>query len=452
MIAIRFFFLQLKLLIKRIPQMIFVFLLVVILSLCALFMLNRIYDKLSPTEKEKDANYIAVVCPDEDNTILSYAKDILDEIMGSASSLIMKSDNDKEGGNKLLNMFAGTGDLLKFKFMEEDEALEAIKNNQILAVLYLGQEDLNKINSCETAELKIIVRDDSEYIPVICVELVNSFARLLTAAQASSLALYDIYNNAQLTGSLYSSMNDMDMSNFSYAMHRNSVYERVTVDFSTTNSPITFYTGTALTFMLFLVISAFTPALSDYDASFCKCFKTRGVGIVGFTIIRLVSFFVFQFATLTAVYSLVYLAFDKYFKDIFDDYGITAMLGLNLEYGRAIPIIAIFALFSSAYVMFIISLIKNSEESLMIFFMFAAGLMLLSGCIIPSAFFPATFRSIMTYLPAWYIHKLFLMIIEGISIKKAGMINYGIICSLILSVSAVLINLIRLRTDSNYEK
>ena len=452
MIAVRFFLLQFKLLIKRIPQMILVFLLVVFLALCTLFMLNRIYDKLSPTEKEKDANYIAVVCPDEDNTILKYAKDILDQVMGSASSLFMKNENDKEGGNKLLNMFAGTGDLLKFKFMEEDEALNAIKNNQILAVLYLGQDDLNKIQTCQTAELKIIVRDDSEYIPVICVELVNSFARLLTAAQASSLAIYDIYTNTELDGSLYGAMYDIDMSNFSYAMHRNSVYQRVTVDFSTTNSPISFYTATALTFMLFLVISAFTPALSDYEPSFCKCFKTRGIGIVGFTIIRLVSFFVFQFVTLTAVYSLVYFAFDKYFNDIFNEYGLTNMLGLNLSYGKAIPIIAIFALFSSAYVMFIISLIKNSEESLMIFFMFAAGLMLLSGCIIPSAFFPATFRSIMTFLPAWYIHKLFLMIIEGVSITKAGMVTYGIVCSLLLAVSAVLINVIRLRTDSNYEK
>ena len=452
MIAVRFFLLQFKLLIKRIPQMILVLLLVVFLALCTLFMLNRIYDKLSPTEKEKDANYIAVVCPDEDNTILKYAKDILDQVMGSASSLFMKNENDKEGGNKLLNMFAGTGDLLKFKFMEEDEALNAIKNNQILAVLYLGQDDLNKIQACQTAELKIIVRDDSEYIPVICVELVNSFARLLTAAQASSLAIYDIYTNTELNGSLYGAMYDIDMSNFSYAMHRNSVYQRVTVDFSTTNSPISFYTAAALTFMLFLVISAFTPALSDYEPSFCKCFKTRGIGIVGFTIIRLVSFFVFQFVTLTAVYSLVYLAFDKYFNDIFDEYGLTNMLGLNLSYGKAIPIIAIFALFSSAYVMFIISLIKNSEESLMIFFMFAAGLMLLSGCIIPSAFFPATFRNIMTFLPAWYIHKLFLMIIEGVSITKAGMVTYGIVSSLLLAVSAVLINVIRLRTDSNYEK
>ena len=452
MIAIRFFFLQLKLLIKRIPQMVLVLLLVALFSLCALFMLNRIYDKLSPTEKEKDANYIAVVCPDESNSILPYAKNILDQVMGSASSLIMKDENDKEGGNKLLNIFAGTGELLKFKFMEDEEAIDAIKNNQILAVLYLGQDELNKIMSCETVDLKIIIRDDSEYIPVICVELVNSFARLLTAAQSSYLSMYDIHSSADLSGSLYGAVNDIDMTNFSYAMHRNSVYKRVTVDFSTTNSPITFYAGTALTFLLFLVISAFTPALSDYEPSFCKTFKTRGVGIVGFTIIRLISFFVFQFVTMTAIFSLIYFVFDKYLNDIFEDYGINAMLGLNLSYGKTIPIIAMFALFSSAYVMFIISLIKNSEESLMIFFMFAAGLMLLSGCIIPSAFFPATFRNIMTFLPAWYIHKLFLMIIEGVSITKAGMVTYGIVCSLILSVSAVLINVFKLKAGSNYEK
>ena len=38
------------------------------------------------------------------------------------------------------------------------------------------------------------------------------------------------------------------------------------------------------------------------------------------------------------------------------------------------------------------------------------------------------------------------------SLTKAGMVTYGIVCSLILSVSAVLINVFKLKAGSNYEK
>lgn len=396
---------------------------------------------------------IAVVTEDEDNSLLGMAKDLFDNMLGAASNLFITSDNDYEGGSKIVNTLAGTSDFVIFEIMPEDEALRKIRSDDVSIIIYLGMDEVTGLMRLDNVPIKLVYKDYSDLLPLIFRELIDSASSLLSTAQSATLTTTYYYVMAEQTGTLNSAFNHIDMVNYTYTLYRNSIFERESVGFGGSEATVNFYIGTILTFILLIVVSTFAPALSTYDLTLRNIFRSKGMGNVKLTITRFLAFTVFQFILIGIITCIASVISEKYLTDIINSSFLAGILNINISFTGSLLIVLLISVLLSAYTIFIISLTRQSEESILFFFIFAVILMLISGCFIPQAFFPDSLKVFSSYMPAWHLHKMMLSLLTGSTIK--GSVSYivpTLVYTVIFVVLTILINLIKDERKSRNEK
>ena len=430
---LRLYLLQLKMLTALIPRMLII--LTITATLCAIALYFGI--KTSNVQATIPTVKVAVVSEDPDNSILGMAKDIFDEMLGSFSSLFLKSDKDYEGGSALLNNMAGTSSHVVFIIMDEKDAIEQIKNDEISLVIYVDANDATNIMNCNNTPIRIVYKDRLDIIPVIAKELVEVGGRLMTSAQAGTLTTATLYYQYDKGNELENAYNHIDSDNFTYTLERNGIFKDTSALYGDINSPIIFYISSAISLVLLIGVSSFSPALTVYDNSFCKMAYAKGINIVRLYFIQFISLFSFYLILLSIGFSIIsYLL-----------HNITMPFEIKIPENTSISLftsIFVVALFLCAFSLFIISFIKNAEEGIMYFFFISTGMMFLSGGLIPSAFFPYSVQLLASYIPFYSLQRTIITGLTSDLIISDCYLNL-LIWSIILIVLSIFVSFIKWR-------
>ncbi|MGN0347797.1 MAG: ABC transporter permease [Lachnospiraceae bacterium] len=330
---------------------------------------------------------VAIVTPDPDDMYFKFAINMLENMESTAESLEFHLCNTEKEGYRLLDQ------------------------GRIIALIVFPENAINSILTGENIPIQVVFDSRNELSASVLAELTAAGTRLLSSAQAGTYTTSRLYYTYETEQELNEAYNDVDLLNFSYCLYRQELFHRTPISFGGTENTIIYYASSALLLFLLLFGSAFLQTLSSGSVAFCDKLKCYGITPFSHLSIRFFGYFLCLFAGGNLFLFLGGQILKHLQKGAKED---SVLQMLSFEYNSVTFLcLFVFALFLATYFFFIQAICHEKNAAVLLFFLLSSGLMLISGSIIPLAFFPEIIRSVAPVLPTYHFQLLLSGLLEG---------------------------------------
>ena len=342
-----------------------------------------------PDEDKENKIKIGVVSYDN-SKIMSYAKSIL---------LSTKS----------------LSDTMELNFMEEEEALEKLKNNEVMSVMVIPNRAINDIMSGKNTPIKIIFPENAGFEAAVFQEIADCAVNILGSAQAGIYSVYDFYGENYRKSYIGSALDRLNEQYIKIVLLREGFFENTTTIATGDTDVIEYYVISGIILFLFLFGMNTLTFMERYKKEIIVRLKYNGVDVFLQIISRLVGISVVYFILSTIGVIVA---------------GIMGVVTPIMSFKLWIVMIPIIVCISSI-VLCINTLIQNKSAAIMFTFFISVVQAFVTGGLIPQVMLPNVFSILGKCTPAYYmLNQLKTTYIEG----KVFSINIIIIILITLLV------------------
>ncbi|MCH5272074.1 MAG: ABC transporter permease [Lachnospiraceae bacterium] len=270
-----------------------------------------------------------------------------------------------------------------FTLMEEQEAMTALKNGTVCAVLLLPPRMFSGILDSTNIPARLYLPEGNSFPSLLLAKFAEAGALTLGSSQAGIYAASDLYSEYGLSERLSDIYYEINLVNLKYALGRESVFSAHSTTATGELSLPEYYGGTLfLCLLLFFGAGMGTFLCNALPKTLSDQLRRHGIGsfcIEASLFLPLLLFYLLAAALLCAAASLL------------------------LPEVSFSPILAAFlfcvVLCLSVFTQVIFSLFQNAGRGLLAFSFLGLFMIFLSGGFLPYAFLPASFSSLTPFLP-----------------------------------------------------
>lgn len=259
-----------------------------------------------------------------------------------------------------------------FAEMEEAEAMEALENGDVCAVLVFPKEMFEGILDSTNIPAKLYLPGGDSFPSLLIGKFAEAGALTLGSAQAGIYTSTDLYSDYGITGHLSDIYYDINTVNLKYALSRESAFSAKSTtalgDFSLFE-----YYGCTLFLCLLLFLGAGMGSFLGTPApkTFSEQLRRNGMGAFSLELslfVPLVLFYLLFVFALSGIASVFLPAF--------------SFAGLS------VPYLCCTALCFATYTQVVYSLTKNAGRGLLLFLFLGLFMIVVGGGFLPYAFLP----------------------------------------------------------------
>ncbi len=325
-----------------------------------------------PDESKENRIKVGVVSYD-DSKMMNYAKSIL----LSAKSL---------------------SDTMELNFMEEEEALTKLKNNEVMSVMIIPDSAISDIMSGKNTPIKIMFPPNAGFEAAVFQEIADCAVNILGSAQAGIYSVYDFYGENYRKGYIDDALDRLNAQYIKTVLLRESLFENTTTVATGEIDVIEYYIISGIILFLFLFGMNTITFMERYKKEIIVRLKHNDVDVFLQIISRL------------AGISVVYI--------ILSTIGVIAAVIAGIitpimSFKLWIAMIQIILCISSI-VLCINTIIQNKSAAIMFTFFISVAQAFVTGGLIPQVMLPNVFSVLGKFTPAHYmINQLKITYIDG---------------------------------------
>lgn len=307
----------------------------------------------------------------------------------------------------LIDNMDSTSLTMDFHLMSDQEARSALQRNQVIAVLFLPEQLINGILYGTNPPIRVLFSTKDALSSVFLTETTLAGARLLSGAQAAIYAAGEIHTAFDKQDALSDAYDTINRTNLNYALNREKLFTEDATSLQGTGSTTIYYAAAGILLILFFITTAFTAMLRRESRDYYQLLFSRNISSLQYLLAKICSLALFLFLLQILLYLIASLV--PALKDV---------EGLILRPRRILKSSYLLfflsnSLLLSAYANLIFLAAKDVSSGILLSYSISSLLAFCSGCIIPVAFFPASLQKISTFLPAYYMHKELIELLEG---------------------------------------
>lgn len=296
---------------------------------------------------------------------------------------------------------------MDFHLMSEEEARQALQKHQVIAVLFLPEQLINGILYGTNPPIRVLFSTNDALSSVFLTETTLAGARLLSGAQAAIYAAGEIHTALGMQDALSDAYDTINRTNLNYALNREKIFAEDATTLQGTGSTAIYYAAAGILLVLFFITTAFTAMLRRESRDYYQLLFSRNISSIQYLLARICSFALLFFL----LQILLYLIASS----------IPALKGIEgltlrpryLFRNNCLLFFLADSFLLAAYANMIFLAAKDVSGGILISYSVSSLLAFCSGCIIPTAFFPASLQKISSYLPTFYMHKALIELLEG---------------------------------------
>ena len=306
-----------------------------------------------------------------------------------------ETDYMKQAIRYISNM-SSTSLSLDFKVMSEENAMRALKQHEVIAVMLFPDDVINGILYGRNDPITVYFSEDDSLSAVFLSELTWSGARMLSAAQAGTYSAAELYTTLGAEAELGKAYNDIDILNFNYVLSRENLYitEETLPVFMT-------YIASAVILLLFFSTAAFAPALKKENTSFYDVLFSGKA----YSCLYLLTRFLANWLVSALLLLLVYLPLARFADPPFD-------IQLRLIPECFADLFLICAV-TAAFALFLHTLTGSAPVAILLQLLCSVLMLFASGGILPPAFLPSGLRALGQHLPTAILSEQLLLLLQG---------------------------------------
>ncbi len=309
-------------------------------------------------------------------------------------------------GINMLENFDSSRFFVEFPRMTEEEAIKALKRNEIKGYVYIPEEFVRGVYYGDNIPAKYVISDGPEgFGTAISAEVLKVVSNLVVETQNGSYSLRDVAKRIKQTKGIGKKVNSMNFSYIEFILSRNTAIETQFVGVTDSISLSGYYVCGIITFFLLIWGISCNKLLSGRNLALSRSLQSSGLKISLQLFAEYISFLCITFLTLMLFAMLIGIitAGNSFGIREFDDNSVFGCISFSF---RMLPVIIMFTAMHKA----LYELFQNSVSSIIVQFLIAVGLGYASGCFYPIYFFPSLVQKISMLLPSGagfsYLRKL----------------------------------------------
>lgn len=307
----------------------------------------------------------------------------------------------------LIGNMDSTALTMDFYVMSEQEARSALQKRQIIAILFLPEQLINGILYGTNPPIHVLFATKDALSSVFLTETTLAGARLLSGAQAAIYATGEIYTALGMQDDLSDTYDKINRTNLNYALNREKLFLKDATSLQGTHSTAIYYAAAGILLVMLFITTAFTAMLRRESRDYYQLLFSRNVSSGRYLLAKICSF--------ALVFFLLQILFYLIASSVpaLQDMEGLGLRPRNLFRNNCLLFFLISSLFLATYANMIFLAAKDVSGGILISYSVSSLMSFCSGCIIPTAFFPASLQKISSYLPAYHLHKELIELLEG---------------------------------------
>lgn len=310
----------------------------------------------------------------------------------------------------LIRNMQSTKDIFVFQIADEESAYADLSNGKAIAVMLIPDDMINGILDGTNSPIQIVFAKSSSLSTLLLQELTGAGAKILSSAQADIYTITDLYVEEGLQEYLQKSYDTINQTNLRYALARDRIFQIKSTSVTGGLSVITYYSASAILLLLFLFGNICSTFLVNDPKSFQQKIKAMSIPSYFIVFIQWLCVFFIYLGILLVLFLLI---------------SFLNHIGFPISSASQIPLLScsILIAFISSYTLMIYRIIPTAAMSILILTISSLLFLFLSGCFIPTAFFPFSITSISMHLPTTYaFHKTALLLSDSSSVQYNGIL------------------------------
>lgn len=296
---------------------------------------------------------------------------------------------------------------MDFHIMTEPEARSALQKRQVTAVLFLPEQLIDGILYGTNPPIHVLFATQDALSSVFLTEMTLAGARLLSGAQAAIYAAGEIHTALGMQDELSDACDKINRKNLNYALNREKLFAEDATSLQGTNSTAIYYAAAGILLVLLFITTAFTAMLRRESRDYYQLLFSRNISSIQYLLARICSFALFFFLLQILFYLIAS------FIPALDKIEGLLLRPKNIFRNNCLLFFLTNSFFLAAYANMIFLTAKDVSGGILISYSVSSLMAFCSGCIIPAAFFPVSLQKISSYLPAYYLHRGLIELLEG---------------------------------------
>lgn len=275
------------------------------------------------------------------------------------------------------------GGSFSFLLLDEKEAMEALKDGTVCAVLLLPDQMFSGIIDATNIPARLYLPEKDSFSSLLVAKFAEAGALTLGSSQAGIYAASDLYTKYELSDYLSDIYYDINLVNIKYALARESAFSTKSTTTKEEVSLVKYYGCTVFVCLLIFLGAGMGSFLCNaLPRHLSDQLKRNGIGIFALELSLLLPLLLY--------YLFIVFVLSK---------GLAAFIPeINSLYHLNFFLLCI-ALCLTAYTQFVFTLFKNAGRGLLAFSFLGLFMIFISGGFLPYAFLPASFYKLTPYLP-----------------------------------------------------
>ena len=270
-----------------------------------------------------------------------------------------------------------------FTLMEEEDALAALKDGTVCAVLLFPEQMISGILDSTNIPARLYLPEGDSFPSLLLAKFAEAGALTLGSAQAGIYAASDLYREYGISNLRSDIYYEINLVNLKYALDREAVFSARSTTATGELSLIEYYGGTLfLCLLLFLGAGMGGFLCNALPNALTEQLRRNGIGAFCFEAslyLPMALFYLLALALLSLAASLLLP------EIVFTPSALLFLLGI--------------ALCLAAYTQVVFSLFRNAGRGLLAYTFVGLLMIFLAGGFLPYAFLPNTFATLTPYLP-----------------------------------------------------
>lgn len=299
-------------------------------------------------------------------------------------------------GMGIISQMDSTSSTLSFEFYEEEEAYRALKNGDVIAILYFPDNVVDGILYGSNIPIEVIFPTGNDISSVFLTEITGAFGSMLSSAQAAIYASTDLYYALGMQSELSNAYDVINLTNIRQVLDREDVFVYEQSGLEKEITTMDYYTVSGILFFFLLFGSSFAFVMQPESEAFMQLHRSLKKSEFLYLLCRMISCFLFYFLWCF----LLYFAMEV----LNSAFSLWPHFTFKIN-GQMIGYFLILSVFMSAYNNLIYFALKDITSAILALFFIGTGMLLLSGGILPSVFLPEQIRTLGQFLPSAYLHR-----------------------------------------------
>lgn len=299
-------------------------------------------------------------------------------------------------GMGIISQMDSTASTLSFEFYEEEDAYRALKDGDVIAILYFPENVVDGILYGSNIPIEVIFPTGNDISSVFLTEITGAFGSMLSSAQAGIYASTDLYYALGMQNELSNAYNTINLTNIRQVLDREDLFVSMQSGLEKEITTMDYYTVSGILFFFLLFGASFAFVMQPESAAFMQFHRSRKKSEFLYLLCRMLSCFLFYLLWCVLLYFALQI--------INTAFSLWPHFTFKLS-ERILCYFLTLSFFMSVYNNLVYFTLKDVTSSILALFFLGTGMLLLSGGILPSVFLPEKIRSFGQFLPTAYLHR-----------------------------------------------